>query len=95
MPPEFRQLIFVVKLRMAARQRGFEKIVLKNEKLVIYFISNSMSSYFRTPKFAEIIKNIQSKDSNRYQLKEQNNKLYISVQNVKTIEGAYNLVSKL
>lgn len=95
MPPEFRQLIFVVKLRMAARRRGFEKIVLKNEKLVIYFIANSMSSYYRTPKFAEIIKNIQSKDSNRYQLKEQNNKLYISVQNVKTIEGAYNLVSKL
>ena len=80
---------------MAARRRGFEKIVLKNEKLVIYFIANSMSSYYRTPKFAEIIKNIQSKDSNRYQLKEQNNKLYISVQNVKTIEGAYNLVSKL
>lgn len=95
MPPEFKQLIFVVKLRMAARQRGFEKIVLKNEKLVLYFISNSMSSYYRTAKFAEIIKNIQSKDSNRYQLKEQNNKLYISVQNVRTIEGAYNLVSKL
>ena len=80
---------------MAARKRGFEKIVLKNEKLILYFISNSISPYFRTPKFAEIIKTIQAKGGNRYMIKEQNNKLYITVENVKTIEGAYNLVSKL
>lgn len=95
MPSMMNQLIFVVKLRMAARKRGFEKIVLKNEKLILYFISNSISPYFRTPKFAEIIKTIQAKGGNRYMIKEQNNKLYITVENVKTIEGAYNLVSKL
>ena len=46
-PEEFKQLIFVVRLRMAARERGFEKIVLKNGAMVMYFISNSMSPFYR------------------------------------------------
>ncbi len=94
-PEEFKQLIFVVRLRMAARERGFEKIVLKNDTLVMYFISNSMSPFYRSSRFSDIIKTIQHKDANRYMLKESNDKLYITVKNVKTIEGAYNLIQKL
>ena len=35
-PEEFKQLIFVVRLRMAARERGFEKIVLKNGAMELH-----------------------------------------------------------
>lgn len=94
-PEEFKQLVYVVRLRMAARERGFEKIVLKNGILVMYFISNSMSPFYRSSRFSEIIKTIQHKDAGRYMLKENNDKLYITVKNVKTIEGAYNLIRKL
>lgn len=94
-PEEFKQLVFVVRLRMAARERGFEKIVLKNGTMVMYFISNSMSPFYRSSRFADIIKTIQHKDASRYMLKENNDRLYITVKNVKTIEGAYNLVNKL
>ena len=94
-PEEFKQLIFVVRLRMAASERGFEKIVLKNNTLVMYFISNSMSPFYRSSRFSDIIKTIQHKDAGRYMLKENNDKLYITVKNVKTIEGAYNLIQKL
>lgn len=94
-PEEFKQLIFVVRLRMAAKERGFEKIVLKNGTLVMYFISNSMSPFYRSSRFSDIIKTIQHKDAGRYMLKENNDKLYITVKNVKTIEGAYNLIRKL
>ncbi|HIZ85467.1 MAG TPA: transcription-repair coupling factor [Candidatus Coprenecus stercoravium] len=94
-PEEFKQLVYVVRLRMAARERGFEKIVLKNGMLVMYFISNSMSPFYRSSRFSDIIKNIQHRDASRYMLKENNDKLYITVKNVKTIEGAYNLIQKL
>ena len=94
-PEQFKQLIYVVRLRMAARERGFEKIVLKNGTMVMYFISNSMSPFYRSSRFPEIIKAIQQKDSGRYMLKENNDRLYITVKNVKTIEGAYNLIQKL
>lgn len=94
-PEEFRQLIYVVRLRMAARERGFEKIVLKNGMMVMYFVSNSMSPFYRSSRFSDIIKAIQHRDAARYMLKEKNDKLYVTVKNVKTIEGAYNLIQKL
>lgn len=95
MPEEVKQLIFVVRLRMKAKEKGFEKVVLKNEKMVMYFVYNQMSPYYKTPEFAGIIKNIQSKGGSRFMLKEQNGKLYITVQSVRTIEGAYNLMCKI
>jgi len=61
----------------------------------MYFISNSMSPFYRSSRFSDIIKNIQHRDPSRYMLKENNDKLYITVKNVKTIEGAYNLIQKL
>ncbi len=94
-PEEFKQLIFVVRLRMTAKEHGFDKIVLKNETLVMFFVANQMSGFYRSDRFASIIKNIQQKDAKRYQLKEQNDRLYITAKNVRTIEGAYNLISKL
>ncbi|HIT48963.1 MAG TPA: transcription-repair coupling factor [Candidatus Coprenecus stercoripullorum] len=95
LPEEFRQLTFVVRLRMAAKERGFERIVLKNGMMVMYFVGNQMSPYYRSDRFAGILKSIQSKPADRYSLKENNGKLYITVRNVNTIEGAWNLIRKL
>lgn len=94
-PEELRQLSFVVKLRGEAKKKGFEKIVLKNEKMVAYLISNQMSPFYKTKQFAELLKYIQSKPGNRYQFKESNGKLCITVQNIKTIEGAYSVIKKM
>ena len=94
-PEEIKELCFVVRLRKAAKERGFEKIVLKNEKLVAYFVFNQMSPYYKTRKFADIIDYVQHKSGSRYTVKEQNGKLYITVQNVRTIEGAYTLIQKM
>ncbi len=94
-PEELRQLSFVVKLRGEAKKKGFEKIVLKNEKMVAYFISNQMSPFYKTKQFADLLKYIQSKPGDRYQLKESNSKLCITIQNVKTIEGAYSVIQKM
>lgn len=94
-PEEVRQLSFVVRLRKIAKEKGFEKIVLKNETMVMYFVSNQMSPYYKTKQFEEIIRNIQHRDGNRFQLKEHNDKLYIMAQKVRTIEGAFNLIQKM
>lgn len=94
-PPEVKELSFVVRLRKVAKERGFEKIVLKNEKLVAYFVSNQMSPFYKSKTFADIIHFIQNKPGSRYTLKEQNEKLYLTVNNVRTIEGAYNLIKNI
>lgn len=95
MPKEFRELIFVVRLRMAAKTRGFEKIVLKNDTMVLYFISNPMSPFYKSARFADIIKGIQKKDGRLYSIKEVNERLYIVAKNVTSIENAYAKVLKM
>lgn len=94
-PEQVNELIYVVRLRIAAKERGFDKIVLKNEKMVLYFVANALSPFYKSKRFEQIIQNVQSKDPDRYTLKDQNNRLYIVVKNVRTIKGAYNLISKL
>lgn len=94
-PNEVKELCFVVRLRRVAKSKGFEKVVLKNGKMLIYFISNQMSPYYRTKMFSDILKSIQQKPGNRYILKEVNNKLYVTIDMVRTIEGAYKLISNL
>ena len=54
-----------------------------------------LSHRSKSKRFEQIIQNVQSKDPDRYTLKDQNNRLYIVVKNVRTIKGAYNLISKL
>ena len=94
-PEELNQLCFVVRLRKIAMEKGFEKIVLKNEKMAMFFISNEMSAYYKTAKFSNMLKYIQSKPGYRYQIKENNNKLYVTVDQVRTIEGAYQVIKKM
>lgn len=94
-PDEVKELCFVVRLRWLAKEKGFEKIVLKNEKMLAYFIANQMSPYYKTNKFADIINYIQQKPGNRYMLKEQNNKLYLTINMVRTIEGAHKIMTNL
>lgn len=94
-PEEVQQLAFVVRLRKAAREKGFEKVVLKNEKLVAYFIFDQQSPYFKTNLFLDLLKRISAKDNRRYAIKEQKGKLYLTVGEVRTIQGAYNVIRKL
>jgi len=94
-PEQVRQLTYVVRLRLKAKVLGFEKIVLKNEKMLMYFISDQNSPYYSTPEFARLMDAIQHKDGSRYAFRQQNGKCYVVVQNVKTIVGAFNLISKL
>jgi len=94
-PGQVRQLTYVVRLRLKAKALGFEKIVLKNEKMLMYFISDQSSPYYNTPEFARLMDSIQHKDGSRYAFRQQNGKCYVVVQNVRTIVGAFNLISRL
>jgi len=94
-PDEVTQLTFVVRLRILAKSLGFERIVLKNEKMVMYFVFNMTSPYYKTSLFSSLLEKIQTKDGKRYQMRQTDDKLYVTVQNVRTIEGAYNLLNNL
>jgi len=93
-PSQVEQLTYTVKLRRIAVGLGFERITLKNGIMLAYFVSNQLSSYYQSNKFAKILSFLQTK-SKRFKLKEQRDKLYISVENVKSMESAYKILLEM
>lgn len=84
-PKESENLLKSVKLKWIAQKLGFEKIVIKREKMLCYFISDNSNSYFDSDVFKNIINNISKFDD--CELKEKN-KLYLVFENVKSIDMA-------
>ncbi len=57
-PPEVNELFEGVKLRWVCKLLGFERLILKNNKLRCYFISNPQSPFFETDLFKNMIQYI-------------------------------------
>ncbi|MDR2065656.1 MAG: transcription-repair coupling factor [Prevotellaceae bacterium] len=87
-------LFNIVRLRRIAIKLGFERIILRNQMMIAYFISNQMSAYYKTQRFIDIIQYIQS-NPEKFKMKEHNKKLSLTVQNVKTMEDCLSLFMKI
>ena len=94
LPDQIKELLSVVRLRWVAQMLGIEKVLLKNNSFVGYFISNQLSPFYRSPVFAGIIEYIQRNQS-RFQIKEQREKLSIIAKEVKKIEDALKMLKHL
>ncbi len=85
------ELMDVVRLRIIAKQIGLEKIVLKSNKLIGYFISNQESPFYQSDAFNKVLHYVQ-KNSRACKMKEQNNKLSIVFEQVDSVSKALNLI---
>lgn len=88
------ELLKVVHLRWMAMDLGFEKLILKNKKLILYFISNQDSVFYQSPEFSFILSNVQ-RFPNTFRMKEGKNKLTMTVDNVKDIDHTCSILTKL
>ena len=93
-PPQTTELMNVVRLRWLAIGLGVEKIILKNNKLVAYFISDQDSPFYKSPVFAKILGFLQ-KNPQSIKMKEINNKLTLSIQKVDSIQKAINIFQQI
>jgi transcription-repair coupling factor (superfamily II helicase) len=94
LPPQVNELCNIVRLRWLAMALGFEKIVLKNKLMIAYFVSNQLSLYYRSLVFTTVLEYIQA-NPRQFKVKEQNEKLILSVANVTTVEQAIALLKKM
>jgi transcription-repair coupling factor (superfamily II helicase) len=92
LPEQLEQLTFIVKLRQVAIKLGFEKIVLKNGIMLIYFIGDQRSQYYMSELFSNILNKLNSNPS-LYSLKQQNKRLYLRISNVYNVEKACKIIS--
>ena len=84
------ELINAVRLRWSAMQAGFEKIILKNRKMVLYFLSKTDSPYFVSPEFGKVMSYVQSQPE-FCSLKEASGKLILTVNRVESIGSAMHI----
>ena len=91
MPKQVKDLISSVKIKWIATKLGFEKVIMKNNKLVGYFISEQESDYYKTAIFTKVLKFVQSNPTACRMKEKQTRKglrLLLTFENVKSIEDA-------
>lgn len=93
-PGVVQDLLNTMRLQWLGKTIGFEKISLKKNVLRGYFITNQQSPYFETEVFQRVLRFAQL-NSHRCNLKEVKNTLRISMENVRNIEEAINLLEEI
>ncbi len=91
-PEQIIQLTYVVRLRRLAIKLGFEKIIVKNGLMLLYFINDKNSAYYATDTFSHILQFIA--DRPEWSLRDNGEKLWIVVRNVRSINEGYRILEK-
>ena len=92
-PKKSQELLNTVLLRQKAKQTGIEKIILKQNILITYFVSDKNSAFYKTELFKKILKFVSKCE--KCEFKEKNDKLYLKINDIKTISDALKFVTKL
>lgn len=87
-------LLDVVRLRWMAQDLGFEKIILRDNKLLIYFIANPLSPYYSSDTFRHVLQYVQ-KHPSRIRMKETKDKLSMVVDKVTSIAVALEVLRQM
>ncbi|MEI7660876.1 MAG: TRCF domain-containing protein, partial [Bacteroidota bacterium] len=87
LPPQTETLLHTIRLRWMARKLGFEKLILRNQRLTAYFISNPESTYFQSLQFTCILEAIKT-DLVSCKMKEEKGRLSLSFRDVAGISEA-------
>ncbi len=90
-PRQVNDLLNTIRLQWLGKAIGFEKISLKKGVLRGYFITNQQSAYFETPVFRQVLSFVQA-NPRRTNLKEVKNTLRLSIDGVRDIDEAMELL---
>ena len=93
-PEELLRLFDIVRIRQIGQKLGFEKIIIKNNVMIAFFISNPLSQYYRSNMFSKILENMSLYPA-LFELKQNDNRLRIFVKNIDTLAKAYETLKKL
>ena len=87
-------LMNAIRMRWLARKLGFEKVIMRNEKLIGYFVSDQDSDYYQSAEFAGILRFVQANPL-RCRMKESNDKLTLTFSNIRTVFNGLELMKEI
>ena len=88
------ELIHVVGLRRVGKSLGCEKITLKQGAMQLQFVSNVASPFYRSQMFSRVL-TYATTHIQDCMLKERNNKRFLCIKDVKTVEKARQLLNQI
>lgn len=92
-PQQVRELLTTISSRWLAKELGFEKLILKNKQLRLYFISDPESAYFESTTFNTILDFIQ-KSVNNARLKQVGKNFMLVVDNIKSMADVHSFLNR-
>ena len=84
LPPQAEELLQVVSLRRYGKHLGCEKIMLKQGRMFLYFVSNARSPFYQSETFGRII-DFATQNVRRCNLREKDGKRSMVITNVPTV----------
>lgn len=91
LPTQVVDLLNSVKLKWIATKLGIEKVILKQGKLISYFINDQQSRFYQSPNFTKILQYVQQNPkAGKMKEKQTRNglRLLLTFENIKTVEQA-------
>lgn len=96
LPRQAKALLDSLRIKWIATEFGIEKIILKQNKMVAYFISDQQSTYYQSAKFRKVLSFVQQNPTLcKMKEKETRNglRLLLTFENVKTIKKALEVLN--
>jgi transcription-repair coupling factor (superfamily II helicase) len=93
-PPEAEDLFTIVRCRKMAVDLGFEKLLLRNENMKCFFVSNPDSPYFQSETFNRILMFLQT-GTNKARLKQVGKNGILIVEDIKTMNHIYEFILRM
>lgn len=93
-PPEGEELLRIVPLRRLAKRLGVEKVVLKAQRMTLFFVSNLDSPYYQSKAFGKII-SYMAKNPRYCNLREQNGRRSMVVSKVTNVKDAVGILQEI
>lgn len=96
MPDEVERLFEVVKIRNLASRLGFDKVIVKNGIMILFFIANQLDSYYKSSTYSRVFQNAFTVDEGRsFEFKESKGRLKLISRNVDSLSKALQMLNKL
>ena len=94
LPHAARELLNVVRLRWEAIRLGMERVKVKNGLMIVQFVGEENSPFYKSDVFMELLRRVTQQPA-RFVLKQHNNRLAMTVRNVKDVEEAWKTLQQL
>ena len=93
-PDAARELLMVPRLRRIARKLGIEKVVLKQGRMLTFFVDENNKAYYQSPMFGRMLAYLQQ-HMDSVEIRERNGRRSFAFDHVTTVTAAFRILSSI